>query len=104
MNLIGWKRVLCVGLLVGVVGVTSGCNPFRRASAKDSTCKGSEAYSKAQSIPTLVIPPGLESPDTRTALRVPDLSTPEPPARTHGQGCLDEPPPFTVAKPKEPQA
>ena len=45
---------------------------------------------------------GLQAPDTRNALRIPDLSTPTPPARTKEQGCLDQPPPYTVAKPAEP--
>jgi hypothetical protein len=38
----------------------------------------------------------------RNALRIPDLSTPEPPPRTKGQGCLDEPPSYVLPKPKEP--
>jgi uncharacterized lipoprotein len=97
------KRLLAVGFLIAVVCVTSGCNPFRRSSA-NTTCKEAEAYAQAQTIPSLKIPAGLESPDTRSALRVPDLSTPEPPPRMRAQGCLDEPPPYVIAKPKEPEA
>jgi uncharacterized lipoprotein len=97
------KRLLAAGLLVGVVCATAGCNPFRRSAANE-TCKVGEAYAQAQTVPSLRIPAGLESPDTRAALRVPDLSTPEPPPRTKAQGCLDEPPPYVVAKPKEPEA
>ena len=98
-----FRALLTVSLLAAVVCVISGCNPFRRSHA-DAVCKGPEGYSNAASIPALKIPAGLESPDTRAALRVPDLSTPEPPPRKQSQGCLDEPPPYVVAKPKEPEA
>jgi uncharacterized lipoprotein len=99
----GIRSVLAVGLLAAVVTVTSGCNPFRRSSA-DSVCKVPEGYADAASVPALTIPAGLESPDTRSALRIPDLATPEPPPRKQSQGCLDEPPPYVIAKPKEPEA
>jgi uncharacterized lipoprotein len=94
---------MIVGLLTLVVAVTAGCNPFRRSQA-DAICKGPEGYADASSIAPLKVPAGLESPDTRAALRIPELSTPEPPPRTRGQGCLDEPPPYVIAKPKEPEA
>lgn len=97
------RNLLTVGLLAAVVCVTSGCNPFRRSQA-DAVCKGPEGYSDAATVPALTIPPGLESPDTRGALRIPDLATPEPPPRKRSQGCLDEPPPYLVVKPKEPEA
>jgi uncharacterized lipoprotein len=97
------RTVLAIGLLAAVVSVTSGCNPFRRSHA-DAVCKGPEGYSDARDLPALKIPPGLESPDTRGALRIPSLNTPEPPARRESQGCLDTPPKYAIAKPKEPEA
>jgi len=97
------SKVLAVGLLVGVVCATSGCNPFRKKNA-NLVCKGPEGYATAASAPPLQIPPGLQSPDTRNALKVPDLNTPEPPTRKQSEGCLDEPPPYVIAKPKEPEA
>lgn len=96
-------RSIAVGLLLAVVCATSGCNPFRKKSA-DLVCKGPEGYSQAQSVPPLQVPSGLESPDTHNALKVPDLNTPAPPTRKRSEGCLDEPPPFVIAKPKEPEA
>jgi uncharacterized lipoprotein len=97
------SKAIGVGLLLVAVCATSGCNPFRKKSA-DLVCKGPEGYAAAQSVPSLQIPAGLESPDTRNALKVPDLNTPEPPPRKKAEGCLDEPPPFVIAKPKEPEA
>ena len=49
----------------------------------------------------LKAPPGLQDPDTRNALRVPPLDTPER-IRGKNEPCLDAPPPF--ANPKAPEA
>jgi hypothetical protein len=48
-------------------------------------------------MPPLKAPAGLETPDTRNALRVPVLNTPERP-RGRNEPCLDAPPPFESAK------
>ena len=101
------KRSLTLVLaLLAVLATTltiAGCNPFRRHSSAEEVCKEPEAYAQAKEAKVLTIPAGLESPDTRSALRIPDLSTAEPPARKKGQGCLDEPPAYTLPpKPKEP--
>ncbi len=89
------RTALGIGLLAAVVCLTSGCNPFRRSHA-DAVCKGPEGYANASSVPSLKVPAGLESPDTRGALRVPDLNTPAPrvsgdssPAGTFRDGTLD---------------
>jgi uncharacterized lipoprotein len=96
------RVVVLLPVLVATL-LTAGCNPFRRHKYADEVCKEPEGYAQAQEGKTLTIPAGLESPDTRSALRIPALSTPEPPARKHGQGCLDEPPNYTLPpKPKEP--
>jgi uncharacterized lipoprotein len=97
-------KALTLGLTLLAVLVTAGCNPFRRNSAAAELCKEPEGYASAVEAKSLTIPAGLESPDTRNALRIPDLSTPPPPARTKEQGCLDQPPSYTVTKPKEPEA
>lgn len=97
------KGTLCFALLAVVA--TAGCNPFRRNSGEAALCREPTAgYAQAAEAPTLRVPPGLQAPDTRNALRIPDLNTPEPPPRTKEQGCLDQPPPYTVTKPAEPQA
>lgn len=75
-----------------------GCSSLR------SSCHDPAPYTQAQSIPPLKIPPGLEAPDTRSALRIPELNEPAPPPRKPGDKCLDEPPPFSTPKPAEPQA
>jgi len=97
------KRSLTLGLLVAVACVTAACNPFRRSTAV-AECNEPINYASAVMAPVLKIPPGLQSPDTRNALQIPDLTTPEPPPRTRDQGCLDTPPPYTVTRPLEPEA
>ena len=96
-------KALTLSLALLAMLATAGCNPFRR-SAGPELCKEPEGYANAAEGSNLKVPAGLESPDTRSALRIPDLNTPEPPARTKDQGCLDQPPPYVVAKPKEPEA
>lgn len=93
-----------LGFTLLAVLVTAGCNPFRRNSADADICREPEGYANAAEAPTLRVPAGLQSPDTRNALRIPDLNTPPPPPRKKEQGCLDQPPPYTVAKPAEPEA
>jgi len=91
----GWGICLVVPLLVAA----GGC---RTLSAK--SCHQPEAYQKAASVPPLIIPTGLEAPDTTNALRLPALNEPAPPRRTGSQPCLDEPPSFkTTQLPRGPQ-
>ena len=48
-------------------------------------------------LPPLQAPAGLEAPDTRNALKVPPLNTPER-VRGKDEPCLDIPPPFASPK------
>jgi uncharacterized lipoprotein len=98
------KKSLTLLVVLLATLVTAGCNPFRRHSAANEVCKEPVGYADSREGKTLTIPAGLESPDTRNALRIPDLSTAEPPARKKGEGCLDEPPSYTLPKPKPPES
>ena len=97
-------RTLGFGLLLLLLlPLISSCHAFRSASAR--ACHGPQQYQKAQTVPPLKIPAGLDAPDTSSALRLPALNEPAPPARKGSQPCLDEPPPFKVTQPaKTPQA
>lgn len=75
------------------VSVLSGCG--KRAV----TCKqDNKDYVGAQEVPPLKAPPGLEAPNTRNALKVPPLNTPER-VRGRDEPCLDVPPPYDATKP-----
>ena len=85
-------------VFVALLSVTlaSGC------SNRITSCKQSNKdYAGAKEMPPLKAPPGLEDPDTRNALRVPPLNTPER-VRGKNEPCLDAPPPFK--NPKGPDA
>jgi uncharacterized lipoprotein len=97
-------KSLTLALALLAMLVTAGCNPFRRHSAKDEVCKEPEGYAQAREAKSLAIPAGLESPDTRNALRIPDLTSAEPPPRKQADGCLDQPPNYTLPKPKQPES
>ena len=79
------------------VALMSGCK------GHIATCKQSNKdYAGAKEMPPLQAPPGLEAPNTRNALKVPPLTTPER-VRGRDEACLDAPPPFSNPKPGDAQ-
>jgi uncharacterized lipoprotein len=81
---------IIVGLLA--FGLLTGCK------SKAVSChQSNKDYAGAKELPPLKAPPGLEVPDTRNALKVPPLNTPER-IRSKNEACLDYPPPFTNPK------
>lgn len=97
------KVVRGIVVLLLLLPLAGGCHMFSGASAK--ACHSPQPYQKAQTVPPLKIPGGLDPPDTTNALRLPTLNEPPPPPRKGKQPCLDEPPPFKVTQPaKTPQA
>lgn len=70
--------------LVALVISLAGCS--------STTCLSPE-YGSGDTIPPLEVPLGLDAPDTRNALKIPDLNEPERP-HAKGEPCLDEPPPY----------
>jgi len=96
MTKAGWRVFLLVPLLVAA----GGCRSW---SAK--SCHEPQPYMQAKSVPPLIIPAGLDAPDTTNSLRLPQLTEPAAPPRKGKQPCLDEPPSFKVTQPaRTPQA
>ncbi len=90
-------RVPAILLLTLLV---SGCRTFGLGGG----CGEPPEYNSSDDVAPLQVPPGLDVPDTRAALRIPPLEAPERP-RGADERCLDAPPPFVVPKPKpSPQA
>lgn len=81
---------LCGGLLL-----LGGCKGLV------GNCHKPQAYSSAQSLPPLHIPVGLDGPDTRAAVRIPELNEPAAP-RGKNDPCLEEPPRFDTASSTRP--
>jgi len=92
----GWRWLWPVPALL----LLGGCHLLRSVGS----CHKPQGYENATSVAPLKIPPGLDTPDTTNALRLPVLNEPAPPRRSGKDPCLDEPPPFKVAKPVAPQA
>jgi hypothetical protein len=61
-------------------------------------CSPETVYERATSVAPLTIPAGLEPPDTKHALRIPDLNEPAPPPRGPKDACLDEPPSYATSE------
>ena len=94
-------RFAQIGVVAALLVGLAGCQHLRNIGG---SCHDVKPYMKAGSIAPLKIPPGLDAPDTASALRIPALNTPAPPPRKKTDPCLDEPPPFNVPKQAPPQA
>ena len=95
------KSVLKLGLVLAVSLPLAGCQALK---SRANSCHNKQPYMVAAGVPPLKIPPGLDVPDTTNALHIPELKEPAPPPRKGKDPCLDEPPPYKVAKPATPQA
>lgn len=89
-------RAAAVSLAVLAL-LLGGCKSLR-----GSSCNKHQDYQNATSVAPLTIPAGLNALDTSTALKLPPLKEPAPPARTTRDPCLDAPPSYKVAKPPPP--
>ncbi len=97
-----WRALLCVGAAVAL----AGCHHAIPRAFKSKDCNKPQPYDRAQSIAPLRVPPGIDPPDTHSALHIPDYNEPAPPPRKLTGPCLDEPPlyatPTTPAVPAAP--
>jgi len=83
------------GILLVALAVTTGLSGCK--SKMVSCSQTNKDYAGAAEMPPLQAPPGLDAPNTRNALKVPPLNTPER-VRGKDEPCLDIPPPFSSAK------
>lgn len=93
-------RTIRLRLLSGLMtlALVSGCaaiNPFQ------TTCAKPEDFAGAVNNAPLRVPAGKDVPDTRAALKIPSLDTPEAP-RSADSPCLDTPPKFATTPPRQP--
>jgi hypothetical protein len=87
-------------MVPGLLLALGGCHTLRM-----NACHAAQPYMSEKSLAPLKIPPGLDTPDTTGALRLPSLNEPAPPPRKGRDPCLDEPPSFKVrAAASAPQA
>lgn len=92
------KKLLMFFAASALVASVVGCKALRADS-----CLKPGAYVGAKSDKSLVVPAGMDVPDTRAALKIPQLQQPAKP-RAAAAGCLDLPPKFEVPKASPPSA
>ena len=67
-----------------------------------SGCDDLKPYQSAKEVPPLRVPAGADLPDTRNALKIPEVKTPAVPLEEGS--CLDHPPPYGKDRPQPPKA
>ncbi len=92
------------GVMVVVVGLAlCGCRSLHRFT--ESCNADTDRYMQATTVPPIKVPPGIDPPDTKSALQIPVLNEPAEPPRGPRDPCLDAPPKFTEPKgPRPPPA
>jgi hypothetical protein len=86
--------VVLTGMMT-VLAAASGCSWFHRGGQK---CREPAMRSGLANGPGLALPPGLDAPDPRGAVRIPELKEPEQP-RSAGGACLSTPPEYKTGQP-----
>jgi uncharacterized lipoprotein len=81
--------------MAAVLMATASCSWFRHGSPK---CHEPAMQGNLANGPPLQMPPGLDAPDTRGAVRIPQLTEPERP-RSPNDPCLSAPPDYKTAQP-----
>ena len=97
MNGIAMTDIRPLVVLLALLAL-QGCaaiNPFQTSCAKP------EDFAGVVDNAPLRVPAGKDMPDTRAALKIPALEAPEA-LRPADSPCLDTPPKFTPAPPRQP--
>jgi uncharacterized lipoprotein len=87
----GMLRVCAVVALASL----AGCGWFHRGGTK---CREPVLQPSVVNGPALSLPPGLDAPDARGAVRIPELNEPERP-RSARDPCLSAPPAYKTGQP-----
>jgi len=80
---------------VAALAFTGGCGLLPDAY---TSCQKPQPYHAAREAAPLRVPSGSNLPDTRNALRIPEVAAPERPAAA--EACIDHPPSYGAARPK----
>jgi len=87
------RRSLQCSVLVLGLAVLTGCSLLPWHGKKSVGCKEPQVGRDAKNLPPLQVPPGLDAPDTRNAIKIPPLTEPERP-RAPTEPCLSVPPSY----------
>lgn len=89
-----FDRVL---MLIAATALMSGCHMFSKLAPD---CHSPQEYQRATQVAPLKVPPGLDSPNTQSALVIPTVDV-SPPAPGPKDACLDIPPRYKSAPPNK---
>lgn len=81
----------------------AACGTIKKMNVFKATCGKPVDAASVVDRPPLVVPAGRDAPDTRGALTIPKLESPEAP-RPAGSPCIDAPPKYVPPAAKRPQA
>jgi uncharacterized lipoprotein len=84
-------RTLALAAAALLLAALGGCSWMHHG--KRAGCREPAIGAEARNLPPLKMPPGLDAPDTRNAIKVPPLDEPERP-RASNEPCLSQPPSF----------
>jgi uncharacterized lipoprotein len=76
------------GAVILALAALAGSCAFWR---DDDPCESAEEYQQAESAPEIVVPPGLDAPDSDTAMVIPAGPLPDEPLAKNA-ACLQRPP------------
>ncbi len=85
----------CRALLLLPVVALAGCKALLPSPTE---CTDRLPYMDAREAAPLVVPDGVDAPNTRAALRIPEVGTPQ---RPDDGRCLDYPPRYRTAAPAQ---
>lgn len=87
------NSALRLSLLGAALLLLGGCKTLTGRN-----CNDPRPYQQAKSVAPLQLPAGFDNTiNTRSAMRIPELTEPVPPPRGKEDACLEEPPRFSNA-------
>ena len=93
MNTPNAKRMAARMAVVALAVMASSCSWMHHGKHRHAKCMEPNIGAQARSLPPLKVPAGMDSPDTRNAIKVPPLTEPEQP-RSAQDPCLSAPPSY----------
>jgi uncharacterized lipoprotein len=84
-------------ILIAAAALMSGCHLFSKLTPD---CHTPQEYQRAREVGSLKVPAGLDSPNTQSALVIPNVPLAPPPPGPR-DACLDIPPRYKPAPPNK---
>jgi uncharacterized lipoprotein len=90
-------KFVSVLMICACIGALGGCHRLRA----NAGCHAAQEYQKAQQLPPLKVPAGLDAPSKASPLVIPSVAS-DIPVRGRRDACLEEPPKYKASAPNKP--